>query len=396
MRILILTTSYPSQANPGSGVYIRRMLVCLPGDIQVRVLSPAGRQSPAVMAPPDRIRTLWFRYAPRAMQTLAHQAGGIPAALQQQPLRWLQVPLFCSMMLLATWRQTCKADLIHANWSLCGVIAGLVSRVRAVPAVTTFRGTDITWAGRSLWCRWMLKLCLILNRRVVTVSEAMARQVAEWFPNQRRKIQMIPNGVRLRTDIASAESSAAFTFVVIGNLIRQKNLDLVIRALARLTNTHTDARLCIIGEGPEMRRLGRLAHDLGLDQSIDFKGRMNPEQVLDHLACRHALILASSGEGRSNVVLEAMATGVPVIASDIHGVRELIAHEERGLLFDPGDLAQLAGQMGRLLTQPDLGRRLAANARRWVQAQGLTWENTAARYADLYRVVLFEHRHGKI
>ena len=396
MRILALTTSFPSNCNPVSGIFIRHMLQTLPGSFQVTVLTPDTRHPSAHSERQGSLRVHSFRYAPRVLQTLAHRSGGIPAALQQKPLRWFLVPVFCMAMLLATWRQLGKAELIHANWAPSGVIAGLAGRLRGVPAVTSIRGTDMSWAVRFPWSRWILRLCLLLNYKVVTVSEAMALQLTEWFPHQRIKLEMIPNGVNLKPPMASPATSGGFTFVVIGNLIPQKNVDLVIHALANLSKTHANARLCIIGDGSQKMRLHRLTHDLGVNRLVDFKGQLPPEQTMDHLACCQTLILASTSEGRPNVVLEAMAAGVPVIASDIHGVRELIAHDERGLLFVPGDLAQLAGQMGRLLTQPDLGRRLAANARRWVQAQGLTWENTAARYADLYRLVLSEHRHGKI
>jgi len=104
------------------------------------------------------------------------------------------------------------------------------------------------------------------------------------------------------------------------------------------------------------------------------------------------LVLASSSEGRPNVVLEAMAAGVPVVAGDIDGVREMIGDNERGLLFPVGDVQRLSDCLQRLLRYPPLAEKLAHSARQWILDERLTWDHTVGQYVDLYRQAIEDHK----
>jgi hypothetical protein len=126
MRLLVLTTSFPSTAYPHSGIFVRRMLERLPEHIQVIVLTPGLNRPGEFRGQGNRMRVRGFRYAPGAWQTLAHGEGGIPVALRREPWQWALVPVFCLAMLAQTLRFGRRADLIHAHWSVCGLIAGIV------------------------------------------------------------------------------------------------------------------------------------------------------------------------------------------------------------------------------------------------------------------------------
>jgi len=327
-------------------------------------------------------------YAPRAWQTLAHGEGGIPVALRHRPWQWVVAPVFCMALAVQTLRYARCADLIHAHWSVCGVIAGVAGRLMGRPVVTTLRGTDVSAAEKSLLFRWTIRCCGIFSDHMVTVGQAMARRVAGWLPGPTDKLSVIANGVGNRfRHKAQIGTRQTFTVAVIGHLIALKNVDGVVRAFVDLAG-NSAARLLIVGDGPERAALEALVRRLGQSERVTFTGAILPDAVPEILAQCNALVLASRSEGRPNVVLEAMAACVPVVASDIDGVRELILHGERGLLFPVGDVRQLAAHLRRLMDEPDLARRLAANARQWVDEQGLSWENAARRYAELYRDVL--------
>jgi glycosyltransferase involved in cell wall biosynthesis len=216
----------------------------------------------------------------------------------------------------------------------------------------------------------------------------MVDEVGRWILKARTKIEAIPNGVGESFGAASRSIAPGFTVGVIGNLVQSKQVDRVIRSFAGLDKGPPMARLLVVGDGPERAVLEALARRLGLGSRALFTGALPPEEIPGVLARCHTMVLASRSEGRPNVVLEAMAAGVPVVAGDIDGVRELIVHGERGLLFPVGDERRLAAHLRSLMDDPALGRRLAANARQWLDDQGLTWENTARRYADIYRQVI--------
>lgn len=392
MRLLVLTTSLPSQAYPWSGIFIQRLISNLPPDIKTTTLSPASDKAHAQTIPLKGIRNRYFRYGLRQWQYLAHSPGGIPGSIKEKPFTWLLIPFFSASMFCNTMIFARKADVIHAHWSFSGLIAGMVGKLYGLPTIVTLRGSDVRWAARNVFFRKIIDGCIKLNTQVVTVGEDLADQVRKWVPAGWKRVEVIPNGVDERFSSIQKKFTSVRNVTVIGNLIGSKNIDVAIRAFESIIHRDDQLRLVVIGDGPEMIRLRSQAKHLLTANRVTFTGQLAPVQVVDHLAQSCLLVLASRSEGRPNVVLEAMAAGVPVVASDVGGVRELLGNSERGLLFPVGDVDQLAGCMKRILDHPDLARRLADRASRWIQEQGLTWEWTARRYAELYRHVIAEHR----
>lgn len=394
LHLLVLTTSFPNRSNPASGVFVRRLLENLPEVFHVTVVTPDTDCSSGEIIETG-IQKQPFRYAPRKYQTLAHQAGGLPMVLHNRKADLVFLPCLCLAAFTATMRRARKADLIHGQWVVSGLISGIVGLLMRRPVVTTLRGKDYTWAHKFGFGKLLLRWCLCLNRRVVTVSREMARQLSVWFPKQGHKILFIPNGVDVSFSKDSQYASGLYTLAVIGSLIPRKRVDVVMRAFAQFMQSTNKARLIIVGQGPERNNLSALAERLGLANQVHFFGSQEPERIADILRSCNALVLASESEGRPNVVLEAMATGVPVIAGDIDGVREIIEHEHNGLLFPVGDVARLAACMARLREDRELGDRLAANARQWIDDQGLSWSQSAGQYADVYHQVIQEFQRGR-
>ncbi len=393
MRLLVLTTSFPSTVYPHSGIFVRRLLERLPEDIRVTILTPALDRTGEFSARGNRIKIGGVCYAPRAWQTLAHGEGGIPVALRRRPWQWVLVPIFCMAMLVQTLRLARQVDLIHAHWSMCGVIAGLAGRLTGTPVVTTLRGEDVTQADISVLFRKAVRWCGLLNDRIVTVGQAMAEKVDRWVSTRGVQVAVIPNGVGAAFEtMAPMTKGRRFMVATIGNLIDRKRVDSVVGAFALFSVNAPSAKLVVVGDGPRRGALEAMVRNLGQSGRVIFTGAIPPDAVPELLSRCSALVLASRSEGRPNVVLEAMAAGVPVVASDIDGVREMIVHGERGLLFPVGDERQSADHLRRLMDEPDLARRLAANARQWVVDQGLTWENAAQCYAELYREVIRRHQ----
>ena len=174
MRLLVLTSSYPTAANPGGGIFIRRMLEHLPAEIQITVLTPDTQHGHSHQQFGERIMLKRFRYAPRPLQILANQFGGIPAALKSRPWLLLLLPAWALAMFGAALMMSRKADLIHAHWSVAGLIGGLAGWITGTPVVTTLHGTDVVWAERFFALRWILASCIRMSTRIVAVSSAMS------------------------------------------------------------------------------------------------------------------------------------------------------------------------------------------------------------------------------
>lgn len=308
--------------------------------------------------------------------------------LSQKPILWLVLPAMVGGMLLAVLQEARKADLIHAQWSLCGIVAGVAGTITGTPVVTTFRGEDVNRCDRSPLARLVLRACIRLNDHLVAVSSAMARRIAKFFPQKQKKLSVIVNGVgEAFRSVARAREPESIDFVAVGSLIPRKRLDLSINAFAILARERSDVRLWVVGDGPQRDPLESLVKQLALDGRVSFAGQLAPDRLAPLLAESRAMVLSSASEGRPNVVLEAMAAGVPVIAADIEGVREMIGNNKRGLLFTSGDIMALADRMRQLL-DPSLGRRLADEGRQWIMNRQLTWRRTAQQYVQLYRNIL--------
>jgi glycosyltransferase involved in cell wall biosynthesis len=388
MRLLVLTSSYPTPDNPGGGIFIREMLAHLPTATQIVVVTPDTPEVHGAEDKPSGLCIERVRYAPKAFQVVANRPGGIPAALKSSPWLVLLLPVWALAMFAAVLRLAGKHDLIHAHWSVCGVMAGLAGWLTRVPVVTTLHGTDVEWAHRFGFWRMILALSIRLSGRVVAVSGAMNRRLQAGWPRWRHKIETIPNGVSGTYFKVPAKDFSGvgdpFIFASVGNLIPGKQVDLTVRAFQRLVQSGRPARLVIAGDGPCASGLRCLVRRIGLAGRVEFLGAVPPDEVARLMERAQGLVLASESEGRPTIVMEAMAAGVAVIAGDIEGVRELIKPGETGLLFAVGDVERLWTHMAALVDRPTEALRIGEQARRWMMARNLTWSNSAALYHQAY------------
>lgn len=194
---------------------------------------------------------------------------------------------------------------------------------------------------------------------VVVQTEAVAAWARAFCP----RVHVIPNFVARpsRTANPGAEEGPK-TLVTLGRLERVKGFDLLIEAFARVCGRHGDWSLRILGEGPERPRLEALLASLHLEDRVSLPGRVpDPER---HLSAAHAFALSSRYEGFPNALLEAMASGLPIVAFDCpSGPAEIVVHERNGLLVKPEDVAELAAALDRLMTSAAERRRLGQSAR---------------------------------
>ncbi len=174
--------------------------------------------------------------------------------------------------------------------------------------------------------------------------------------------------------------------ISVGSLIPRKGIDQILEALSHCRYCK-QIRLNLVGDGPEREFLETLVAQYSLHDIVHFGGEVPTAEIPDLLAESDVMVLASHSEGRPNSVLEAMASGLPVIATNIPGVNEIIHQQETGLLFRDGDPIQLARYIDTLIEDPDLIRRLGENAFRYIQDNDLVWGKTASAYVDAYNRV---------
>lgn len=202
--------------------------------------------------------------------------------------------------------------------------------------------------------------------RVIVASEGLKSECVRVYGSNPRKVVVIPNGIdadKLRQIRASEPTeitkTGAYRIVSFGRLVPEKNLDTLLTAFA-LARQSVDATLCIIGEGPELERLQQLARTLDIAAWVEFLGFQSDPFSLVKSA--NVFVHTALYEGFGNVILEAMACGIPVIATDCNfGPREIIQHQVNGMLVPVSQPATMAETMVRLYRDPVLRARLVEN-----------------------------------
>jgi len=199
-------------------------------------------------------------------------------------------------------------------------------------------------------------------------------------------ICQIPNGVdtelfKPAQDIPKSENRIIF----VGALDPRKNVSLLIAAVKKLKDTGLRVTLDIVGEGPEQPHLTMLTHDLGIADQINFLGPSR--NIAEHILRAHVFVLPSAYEGVPNVVLEAMACGVPVIATRVGGVPDIIQHRRNGLIIPPCDIEALCAGIQELLGDKTLCQEFSVRARE-TAVEHFSLSAVADQYAELYKTLL--------
>lgn len=252
----------------------------------------------------------------------------------------------------------------------CGPIGLLLKYRWRIPYLLMLRGGDVPGFEPSL--DRIHRLLRPVRRAVYHGSSAITansnglRDLALQSDTD-AMVGVIPNGVD--TDFfqpagnRTGTSQRSFTFLFAGRICIQKNLDVLIDAFSQCRSDGKDLRLTIIGEGPELVRLRQLAKSRMLESAIEWVGWCIKEELRSHYHSADCFVNPSTKEGMSNAVLEAMACGLPVVAGDCPGNREIIRHGVDGLLFDPENSALLADAMQTLAEDRGFGERLGNEGR---------------------------------
>jgi len=195
-------------------------------------------------------------------------------------------------------------------------------------------------------------------------------------------IDVIGNGVDTAF-FAPGATDDDVSILFVGRLIDRKGLIFLLQAFRELSAAHPECRLVIAGEGPERERLEAYCVAAGIDGRVRFTGVLSHDELRSEYQRAHLFVLPSIQEGMSNAVLEAMASGLPIVMTDSGGSEAI---RDNGMIVDPGSADALREAIARYLGDRDLLRRHGEASR--LAAEQMTWQRAADAYVDLYRRVL--------
>lgn len=388
IRTLLFSTLYPSAARPVHGIFVETRLreLLKSAQVETRVIAPVpwfpsahprfGDYAQFAATPRREMRNGIDVFHPRYF--LPPKVG---MNLAPHTLAMAALPLARRLI-----RDGFDFDLIDAHYYYPdGAAAAILARKLGKPFVVTARGTDLNLIPQYAYPRRLIRDTASQAGASIGVCRALMDSLAALGADP-AKLHVFRNGVDLQRFVPEAreEARARLDFgpgvqlLSVGHLIERKGHHLAIEALAELP----DARLHIVGSGPKRAALERLAATRGVTARVNFIGQVAQEELKWWYSAADVLLLCSSREGWANVLLESMACGTPVVATNIWGTPEVVSVPAAGRLMRERSAAALAAAVLELLADYPAREDTRRHAERF------SWDQTTADQLALFRGLL--------
>lgn len=389
MRVLMLSWEYPPHIVGGLGRHVADLLPSLAAQgVEVHLLTPrwAGGESEE-----ERGKATIHRIAPPAVE-----AGSLFATAWQTNLALEEhaPPL----------RERKPFDIIHAHDWLVGFAACSLKRRYKIPLLATIHATE---RGRAHGLHNDLQRAIndvewwltYEAWRVICASEFMAQEVKGFFNVPADKVDVVPNGVDWeRFGGLEGEDLAAFraqfataqekVILHVGRIVQEKGLHLLVQAAPKVLAQHK-AKFVVVGAGDLLEALRQQAQELGVGRNFHFTGFI-PDEDRDRLyKVADCAVFPSLYEPFGIVALEAMAARVPVVVSEVGGLKEVVKHGETGITVYPNNPDSLAWGILHTLEHPGWAEMRVENAYRMVKEE-YGWDRMAGRTIEIYKRVVKE------
>ncbi len=281
-----------------------------------------------------------------------------------------------------------RVTALHVHHATALILSGIPSALARVPNTVMTEHGLYQLQERPAYRRSAMRYCRFASA-ITAVDQTQVDYFREAMNVPSKKLHYVPNGVRInaRTPERSAAMRArlgiadgVFTFFYVGRLGEVKDLPTLLRAMQMaVRESSTEVHLCLVGDGSERAILEQLTAELGLQRRVRFLGPRS--DVTELLLAADGFVMSSRTEGLPMALLEAMAGGVPCIATAVGGIPELLACD-RGMTVRPGDPKQLGEMMVRLATQPESAKRMATASLAHVRSR-YSLEAVVDRYLSL-------------
>lgn len=297
--------------------------------------------------------------------------------------------------LVQLWRCAGRVELIHvmANsgwaWHLFAAPAVWIARLRGTPVIVNYRGgkADSFLQRQAKWVRPTL--------RAAACVAVPSRFLHEVFARYGIRTEIVPNIIdlaRFHPLAQTPSSSVGPHLIVTRNLEALYDVATALEAFARVRAELPSARLSIAGTGPLREELAAHCRTLGIEDAVVFTGRLEPDAMAALYRSADLMLNPSRVDNMPNSLLEAFASGVPVVSTDVGGIPYFVDHGETALLVPPGNPSAMADAALRLLRDPLLAAAIRANA--LASTSAYTWPTVSARLFGLYAAAVPRRQTG--
>lgn len=291
-----------------------------------------------------------------------------------------------------------KPDVVHCRNGIPAISYGvLAARMADIPVISSVHGR--THYLRQDLKTWLWFKIMGLSRDIIAVTGGIKEEISRYGGIAPEKIRVIYNGIDIQPDMTCRTGKDAmraacglendrFVIGAVGNLRPIKGQKYLLQAMPEILRRVGNARLVLIGQGQEEQNLKNLARELGVEDKIHFLGyKKNASEMIGMF---DVFVLPSLSEGFPNVLLEAMMAQVPVVATRVGGVGEIVTDGQEALLVDHSDSGALARAVVRIAENPVLRESISANAFQRVKDQ-FDIRTTLARYDAAYLSLIRIH-----
>lgn len=289
---------------------------------------------------------------------------------------WISVYFFAFFYACFKFRKS--TDIIIDCQNGIPFFTPLYSRKKIITVIHHVHQEIFKYHAPSIWIKYLgiflekLTPLVYKNKTVVTVSDSTKESMQKL--GFKKNIHIIPNGINECDCIAPSEKTASPSLLYLGRLKAYKNIDHIIQAVKLLKRDFPDIKLLIAGTGEEKNTLETLVNKYSLEENIRFLGFVDEKQKHALLASSWMLIYPSDHEGWGISVIEANRHQTPAVGSNVHGLKDAIKHNATGLLFERGNIDQLASSIKELFLNTKKRELLSQNALKW--SEEFSWEKS--------------------
>ncbi|MBR4679856.1 MAG: glycosyltransferase [Fibrobacter sp.] len=389
-KVLVIGSVYPRFHEDAEVPWLRASIAHLKkAGLDIQVLAPAykGLKSHEI----DGVKVNRFRYAPASWEFLTHEEGA-PSKMANKPwLQLLAIPYIISgfFKCIKICRKF-KPDIIHAHWPFPHAYIALgAAKLFKIPLVLNFHGAELLLIRKKKWVKPLLKFAISQAQAVFANSSFTAGKIKALRDVE---IEWSPYGTTLETGTGNAEPHAIngkFKILFVGRHIERKGIRYLIEAAKYLPRDQFEIR--IVGVGDLTDELKKLASESATPNSAEiiFTGKLSPEALANEYKSANVFtlpaIVDSKGdtEGLGVVLIEAMELGLPIVASNVGGIPDVVIDGETGILVPEKDPEALANAYKRLAAEPELVKHLLVGSQKRIN-ECFTWDGIIERQIEVY------------
>ena len=404
MKVCLLTHSYPRFPSDTTAPFVEFTAETLQKHgVDVTVLTPDAPKFARTAADHTVNLQTYCYFFPRRFQLLGY-SNTLVNDCELKRYVYLLAPFMFLSAIFHLFRLHRKHgfDVIHAQWLLPnGFIGAVLCKVYKLPLVITMQGSDMFVAKQNPFFKWLATWTFKQTAMVTSVTPTFLPELAVLgVPDAKRCL--IPNGVEPEAfpppshkQLASLRKTLSIpadnlVIFALGRIVLKKGFDVLIQALPLVKEQYPSVTVIIGGEGTDLGRLKTLTKELGISENIRFPGTITRADVPTYFHLCDVFTLPAvfdpkgNVDGCPNVILEAMACGKPVVASNISGIPVVVKGDETGILVAEKNVRQLAEALIALLTDKPKREQFGRAGRARILNE-LNWDKIIAQFKDVYQ-----------